>query len=101
MNFDLNFVTKFKNLSSVRFYYNIPKETMSFLLENCNYLKFYGMQRISIFASRNENGRFEIDCYNLDIPSDSYESPKIIEFDCIEEVIEHYYQHNLFSTPWD
>ena len=101
-NFTFHFVSKFRNLVIVSFKFNIPKETMSFLFENIKHTRFrmnlFGMQRrISIHCWRNENGRFEIRCYEVDALG-ICGSPKITEFDCIEEAIEYYYRNDLFNT---
>ena len=100
-NFDLHFLTKFKHLFFLSFDCQIPIEAMSFLFEKCNHPNFeiqlYGLQRISICHRRNENGRFEIRCYN---PYTS-DPPKITEFDDFDEVIYHYYWNDLYNISWD
>ena len=100
-NFDLHFLTKFKHLSYVSFDCNIPKETMSFLFKNCNHpdfqIELHGFETILIRHRRNENGWFEIRCYN----PYGRDPPKIAEFDSIEEMIDLYYRFYVFLFFWD
>lgn len=97
---DFGFVAKFKNLRALEIGFNIEKETMSFLFENLKYepifcLRLCGKQRIWIFG-----GRFEIILGNKSVFNYRNNSNVKIQFDSIEDAIEHYYRNDLFNTPW-
>lgn len=101
-NFNLNFVTKFKNLSRIIFGFNIPKETTSFLLQNCTsgpnfHLQLHGKQSIFIFGQP----RFEILRGSLSTRTYLNPSTKKTKFANIDDLFEHYYGQDLFNTPWE
>lgn len=103
--FNLDFVTKFRNLAELELALNISKEAISFLLENCNHqphfrLVFRGKQAVCIPGQRDEYGRFQIVCNNR-AARDAGSSIKRKYFDSIEKAIEHYHRKDLFNARWD
>lgn len=107
-NLNFDFVAKLKNLRRIEFYFNIPKKTMRFLLVNCSYphgypycmLILHGKQAISMFRKRNPNDGFVIVCSRQLYDWAGPDNHRVDRFDQIEDAIEHYFQNDLFNTPW-
>lgn len=100
-NFDLDFLTKFQNLLSLYLTFNIAKERMLSLFQNCKYqpilrLDLCGKQTLRIDRGPNANGRYEI-ITNLYAVNEPSRSNIRVEFDSLENVIDYYYENDLFN----
>ena len=101
----LDFVAKFKNLSWLKLYFKIEKETMSFILKNCNpgaqfELMFSLTLDIFINIIRKEKGWFKIKQANCAIRiSEEEVLVKKAKFDSMEDAIDYYYRNDRFNNP--
>lgn len=110
---ELRFVTQFKNLRELCFKFNLPREETMFLMQACTYLYclfFYNEPNKNQIFLINEERRkskeslknsqkFELRTHH-DSEDQSDSTRSFCLFDSLEQMIDHYYDNDMFNASF-